>query len=275
MRPRLIGRRERLDQILECDARRSDLVAIVAAGGDGTVGDVVNRFPGVPIAILPLGTENLLSRYLGIPCSGRIVAEMIAQRHTRSLDLCALNDRRFVLMASFGFDADVVSRTHSRRRGHITRWNYLQPILESAWTYGHPELRVFVDGASQPITGRLAVIVNLPMYALGLQFASSARGDDGLMDLRLFQGGSTFAMLRYLYTVATGAHEMLSDVLSLRAARVWIEADKPVPIQVDGDPAGCTPADICTLPGALRVFVPAQARSPQRPAAVRESVSSE
>lgn len=256
LRPRLFARRERLDEALKRPAARQSLVAIVAAGGDGTVADIINRFPGIPVAIFPLGTENLLARYLRIPRSGRAVAEMIASGRKQAIDLCAVGERRFTVMASFGFDADVVHRAHARRRGHIRKWDYVQPILQSLRTYRYPELRIYADDDSDPVVARMAVLVNLPMYALGLRMAQSAQGDDGLLDTRLFQRGSAFAMMHYFYKVTTGGHEVLGCVHSGRAARVRIESDEPVPIQVDGDPAGQTPVEVRVLPGELEVFVP-------------------
>jgi diacylglycerol kinase family enzyme len=255
-RVRMFRTRERMEGWIRERKDRGGLKCIVAAGGDGTVADVFNRHPGVPVAILPQGTENLLARYLRIPASGKDVARLIARGEVRRLDLCRLGERRFALMASAGFDADVITRLHNLRRGHISRFSYLQPILASLRKYEYPEFRLTVDGAQTPAFARLAVIVNVPIYALGLSVARSAAGDDGTLDLRLFRRGSAFQIVRYLCNLALGTHERLWDVESLRGRRVRIEADVPVPIQVDGDPAGWTPAEICVLPGALEVIAP-------------------
>jgi len=256
-RPRIFKNRQRMDAWLAEPAVCDNLACIVAAGGDGTVADVFNRHPGVRLAILPLGTENLLARFFGIPASGVEVARMIAGNRARVVDLCQMRDRRFVLMASAGFDADVISRLHHARRGNISRLSYVQPILESVRKYEYPEIRLYVDGSPTPVMARLAVIVNVPIYALGLSVARSARGDDGMLDLRLFRQGSAFQMVRYLCNLALGIHEALPDVESLSGRRVRIESDDPVPIQLDGDAAGFTPAEISVLPGALEVIVPA------------------
>jgi diacylglycerol kinase family enzyme len=256
--------RQRMDAWLAAPAVRENLACIVAAGGDGTVADVFNRHPGVRLAILPLGTENLLARFLGIPASGTEVARLIATGRVWVLDLCRMGDRRFVLMASAGFDADVISRLHHARRGNISRLSYVQPILESVRKYEYPEIRLYVDGSPTPATARLAVIVNVPIYALGLSVARSARGDDGLLDLRLFRQGSAFQMVRYLCNLALGIHEALPDVESLAGHRVRIDSDVPVPIQLDGDAAGFTPAEISVLPGALEVIVPARPENQER-----------
>jgi YegS/Rv2252/BmrU family lipid kinase len=263
-RPRMFKNRQRMDAWLADPAVRENLACIVAAGGDGTVADVFNRHPGVRLAILPLGTENLLARFFGIPASGTKVARVIATGRVRVLDLCRLGDRRFVLMASAGFDADVISRLHHTRHGNISRLSYVQPILESVRKYEYPEIRLYVDGSPTPATARLAVIVNVPIYALGLSVARSAQGDDGMLDLRLFRQGSAFQMVRYLCNLALGIHEGLPDVESLTCHRVRIDSDVPVPIQLDGDAAGFTPAEISVLPGALEVIVPAGPENQER-----------
>jgi diacylglycerol kinase family enzyme len=106
------------------------------------------------------------------------------------------------------------------------------------------------------LSGRLAVVANLPEYALGLALAANAVGDDGLLDLRLFRRPSTFQMLRYFYKVLLRQHEELSDVYVGRIRRMRIDCKVPVPIQSDGDPAGWTPAEISVLPRGLTLFVP-------------------
>jgi YegS/Rv2252/BmrU family lipid kinase len=255
-RPKLFKSRERLAAWMADAGTGHKVECIVAAGGDGTLGDVINRHPGVRIALLPLGTENLLARYLGVPRSGKDVARMIAAGQVRVLDLCSLGDRRFVLMASIGFDADVIQRLHNSRRGNISRFSYVQPILESVRKYEYPEIRLWVDDEKSPRIARMAVITNVPIYALGMSVAKCAQGDDAVLDLRLFQRGSAFQMVRYLCNLALGTHEELSDVASVRGRHIRIESDVPVPIQVDGDSAGWTPTEINVLPRALEVVVP-------------------
>lgn len=255
-RVRMFRDRERLATWLQQSAHREQLTALVAAGGDGTAADLFNRFPGVPLAILPMGTENLLARYLGIGASGDEVARLIDAGSLRQLDLGLLGNRRFALMASAGFDAEVVRRVHDSRNGNISHATYLQPILDSLRTYEYPRLRVWVDDAREPREACLAEVVNIPAYALGLPLARTARGDDGQFDLRLFEQGSAFQMVWYLCNVALGTHEWLPDVASVSARRVRIESDRPVPLQADGDPAGSTPVELSVLPKALHVFAP-------------------
>jgi YegS/Rv2252/BmrU family lipid kinase len=252
----MFANRERMQAKLANPSAREQLVCVLAAGGDGTVGDVINRYPEFPLATLPLGTENLLARHLGIRPSGVQVAELIANGSRRRLDLGQLNGRRFTLMASCGFDAAVVHRTHANRRGNIRKWHYVPPIWSSIRKYDHPALRIFIDDETQPRAARLLMAVNLPAYAMGIPFAPQATGTDGQLDLCLFQRGSTFQMVRYLGHVIAGRHQSLPDVTCLKASRVRIEADVAVPWQMDGDPAGFTPVTLEVLPAALEIFAP-------------------
>ena len=244
--------------VQQLSTRRDELKCIVAAGGDGTVGDVMNRFPDTPIAILPLGTENLLARYLEIPPSGAALADIIAAGTTRRYDLGLAGNRRFILMASVGIDADVVHRLDAKRTGNITRFNYVQTIFESIRKYQYPELQLHFDEGIEPVTAKFAFMMNLPCYGFGLPIAKSAIGDDGQLDLRLFRSGSLFHLLKYSFNVFLRRHEQLADVQSIQSNRIRITSEVPAPIQIDGDPAGWTPVEIQLLPRALEVFVPSK-----------------
>lgn len=253
---RMFRNRDRLRQWLDFPGHRECLRCLVAAGGDGTVADVFNRYPGVPVAVLPSGTENLTARYLGIPKCGKTAARVILEGRTHPFDLGLMGNQRFLLLASAGVDASVVKLVHEARTGHISRASYFQPLWQTLRTYAYPEIRVWVDDQPEPYMARQIMIVNLPIYALGLNFAIGANASDGWLDLRLFQSGSAFQTARYLFKVLSGKHERLPDVVSLRARRVRLETDVSVPMQIDGDPAGQTPAEINLIPSALTLYVP-------------------
>lgn len=256
LRPRLYSQRTHLDQALADPDRRSALHALVAAGGDGTVLDVLNRHPGVPIGILPLGTENLVARQFGIPRDGAAAADIVASGRTRPLDLGRIGNRRFAIMVSVGFDAAVIHAAHAARTGHIRRLHYVRPIARTSWTFDYPELHVFPEDAAAPIAGRMVVAANLSSYALGLPIVPTARGDDGLLDVRIFQHRSTFHLLRDLSIVMSGRHERSSGVVRLRTQRLRIESATPVAAQADGDPAGTTPCALAVDRAAVHLFVP-------------------
>jgi diacylglycerol kinase family enzyme len=239
------------------------LRAVVAAGGDGTVSLIANSIPpGVPIAVLPLGTENLLAKYLELSADPRRLAQLIAAGCSVPLDAGAAGDRLFILMAGCGFDAEVVRRLHRRRTGNIHHLSYAKPILDAIRKYNYPELRVQYAPAeagdagelTESLVARWVFVVNLPRYAGGLRFAPGASGTDGLLDVCTFKAGSLWNGLLYLGGVMLGQHEGMSDFVRVQTARLRIESAAPAPLQLDGDPGGDLPVDIRVLSGRLRLI---------------------
>lgn len=252
--------------------QQGELRVVVGAGGDGTAAALVNALsPGIPVTLLPCGTENLLARYYRLPRNPAALVDAIVAGQTHRLDAGVVNDRVFLLMVSCGFDADVVRRLHQRRTKHISRWSYAKPILETIRSYQYPPLRIYctVDPDSPsppaaanpaPLEARWAFVFNMPVYALGLKLAPRAVPWDGQLDLCAFANGSLGHALWYLATAVWGGAENLQDYSSRRVTGVRIESDASVPFQADGDPAGVLPAEIRVLPQRLTLLLPPGAR---------------
>jgi diacylglycerol kinase (ATP) len=263
LRPRLYSDRGELDRAVVNPQHRETLRAIVAAGGDGTLLDLVNRHPEVPIAVLPLGTENLVARYLKVPRCGRAVAEMIAQGRTESFDAGQLGERRFLIMASAGFDAAVLHRTHAARRGSISRLSYVPSIFRELAGYPYSTLHVHVDD-QPPVHGHLIVVGNMARYAMNFPMTPMADVHDGELDVRIFRGAGFCSLLRHLAAMLFEPAGVHPEILHLRGRRIRIESDEPVPVQIDGDPARMTPVEIEVAPASALLFVPADYRRSAR-----------
>lgn len=256
LRPVLFKQRERLDQWIADYADSRTIRCVVAAGGDGTVADLVNRHPGLPIAVLPLGTENLIARYLGLTRAGEVLANLIQANRQHRIDVGLAGERKFLLMAGVGIDGEVVHRVDAARTGPIRRSTYFRPIIQTIWNYSFPRLRIRTEDSHQPLEGCQVVSVNINRYAMGLQFGPAAIDHDGLLDVNVFHRAGRAATLRYLWHIRRGSHPRLQDVTTLRSAVVTIESDVPVPVQLDGDPAGWTPLELRMQPQAQPLIVP-------------------
>jgi diacylglycerol kinase family enzyme len=240
-----------------------ELRAVVAAGGDGTFRLVAERTPiGTPLVVLPLGTENLLARYIGFTADAAALVKIIADGYTMPLDTGLTGTRLFTMMAGCGFDAEVVRRLHSERKGNIHHLSYAKPILEAISQYEYPELRVYYapaecDGAelTAEITARWVFVVNLPRYAGGLSFAPQASGTDGLLDVCTFKEGSLLNGLMYLGGVILGQHAGMQDFTHVQTRRLRVEAAGTAPFQLDGDPGGELPAEFSVVPDRIRLLV--------------------
>ncbi len=154
-----------LDAITQAAAdslRERSLRAVVAAGGDGTLAELVNRVsPDTPLAVFPLGTANLVANHLGITPRPDHFAAMLAAGKSLRIDAAvaraasrphgamssaeakssATAGRVFLATASIGFDAAVVAELHAARTGHIRKSSYAKPILRCMRSYTYPRLR--------------------------------------------------------------------------------------------------------------------------------------
>lgn len=263
-RVRMFSSRSRLDDWVRQLPADSGLRCLVAAGGDGTAADVINRHPGIPVALLPLGTENLLARFCGLSRSGRRLAEVILRNHVASLDSAVASGRSFLLMASAGPDAAVVQQLHRSRSGPINRATYLLPLLRSLLLRRPLEYRVTADSLTTPCHGTHVLVTNIPRYGFGLAFSPEAVADDGLLDVRVYTGRSRRGMLLHVVCLKLGWRIQEHLVRRFRAREVSIEvspAERPqtgaVEIcQCDGDPGPPLPVTIRVRPGSICLMVP-------------------
>jgi diacylglycerol kinase family enzyme len=237
------------------------LRAVIAVGGDGTASVVRNHVPlCVPMVPVPMGTENLLGRYVGQSIEPAEVCRTLTDGVVVGLDLGSANGKHFLLMVSAGFDAEVIRTLHENRRGNITRTSYFLPTLRTIRSYRYPKMRLYsqhVGAAVEPHDCRWMFGFNLPLYALGLPIAPDASAADGLLDVCTFERGKVWSVLRYLWHVQRRAHAGLADTVMMHSRRFRLEAHDSanIPYQVDGDYGGTLPLDIEVLPGELRLLV--------------------
>lgn len=246
-------------------AASEQLRCVVAAGGDGTAAAVVNLIPPeTPMAIFPLGTENLLARYLQLTSQPQRAAEIIQGGHTRKLDAGLAAGRLFLVMLGCGFDAEVVAEMHQMRSGHINRLSYAKPIWRAIRKYTYPKIEVECLDAtpqSQSSAGHRfstawLFAFNLPRYAANLDFCPQADGNDGHLDLCGFERGGLLTGLGYLWRLWRGTHQQLKDFKHVRSRKFRLTSTGRVPYQVDGDPGGLLPLEIEVLPNRLTILIP-------------------
>lgn len=255
-RVRLFARRDQLDEFLSQADVRGSVRCLVAAGGDGTVASLAHRHAGFPIAVLPLGTENLVARYLQIPRCGRAVAEIIRKRHTREFDTAFVNEQRFLVMVSSGVDAEVVRQFSSVRTGNIRHWNYIRPILQSFVGYRFPQISVRDASGELLATGSHVIVTNIPEYGFRLPFCPAADPTDGLLDVRVLQRTGPVATALHVLRMKLGLSERSDEVTRFTVTEVQISAEADdVPIQFDGDPADNCPARIRIAPKSMTLLV--------------------
>lgn len=228
---------------------------VVAAGGDGTINEVVNGLAGTQTAlgILPVGTMNVFASELGLPCGDlHLCWERIVSSSVRSVDLACVNGRHhFVQLAGIGFDAQVVSATTTDAKNTFGPLSYLFSGVRLAGRKP-PQLRIQCPGKLRE--GCFVLIGNGRYYGGPFPVFHRARIDDGLFDVLVFKNLGYLDIVRYLHGMVFGTHDKLPDVEYFQTGSLQVSSDEPVPMEVDGEVIGELPAHIDIGAGALRVL---------------------
>ena len=232
---------------------------LVAAGGDGTIASVIGRRIDLPLAVLPMGNENLFAKQFGYTLDIDSTVRAITDGRSQRIDLAEAGDRRFSVVLSAGFDADVVRRVHDWRvqSAALRRvgWgSYTEPILQSLCHYDYPPIELIADG--RRVRGAQVLVFNLPRYGLGFRFLPDACGDDGLLDWIVFQRPGPWSIVHNALAVWRRRHLQCDHVIHGRARRLRLTSPGRAPIEADGEAAGFTPIDIDILPQTLTVLTP-------------------
>jgi diacylglycerol kinase family enzyme len=251
-----------LNRLASEGQKSGDLRAVLAVGGDGTASVVRNHVPlEVPLLIVPMGTENLLGKYLRQSLDPAAVTAVIQHGVVAEFDLGRAGDKYFLLMISAGFDAEVIRSLQENRRGNISHLAYFLPTLRSIRGYEFPTMRLYWDTASAPAAEprlcRWLFGFNLPLYAFGLPILPHAVGTDGILDVCTFERGAVWSVARYLWHIVRRLHFTLPDAALCQTIRFRLEPAEAtnIPYQLDGDYGGTLPVDVDVLPGQLRLLV--------------------
>jgi diacylglycerol kinase (ATP) len=234
---------------------------VVAAGGDGTINEVINGLgaSGIPLAILPLGTVNVFAQEIGV--SRRIDAAwaLIEAGHTRTIDLaCAKangSTRLFVQLAGVGFDAQAVRTASWELKKKIGPFSYVWAGLKMI-SSKPVDVEVSTNGSGLCGRGVAVLVGNGRFYGGPFSLFPKARLDDGLLDICVFEKCGYLDVLRYGQGILRGVHLGLRGVQYFQTEQLICGAARGTAFQLDGEDAGDVPVTFSIVPRALRVVVP-------------------
>jgi YegS/Rv2252/BmrU family lipid kinase len=232
----------------------------VVVGGDGLIGAVGGALAGseTPLGIVPGGRGNDLARVLGIPDDPQGAVAVLAGGRTRRIDVGEANGRRFLGIASTGFDSE------ANRRANQTRWLrgnlvYAYAGVRALIGWKPARFTIKVGEESQRFTGYTVAVANSRFYGGGMMMAPAAQLDDGEFDVITVGQVGKLRFLGNLPKVFKGAHVEEDEVRVFRASRLELSASRPFAVYADGERLTDLPASLRLLPRALSLIVPAPA----------------
>ena len=242
---------------------------LVAAGGDGTVHEVVNGMlaGGRPVAadavlgVLATGSGCDFVKSFGIPGDAVRAARRLTGDAVRTIDVGkvtfadggATTVRYFANIAEAGLGGSVVARA-SRLPGVFATTRYFFGFWLTLPRFRPATVRLDADGQAFEWVAQNVVVANGRFYGGGMQISPNSRPDDGRLDVLVMTGPKSDAYTT-LPKVYRGTHLPHRNIAELRVSCVTVEADAPYPIEADGEVLGTTPATFEVIPAALRLKV--------------------
>jgi len=261
-------------RLAACEAAAS-FDAVVAVGGDGTVGacaaGLADANPGgsggppgwspggsparAALGVVPAGGGNDAARSLGLPAGDPLAAAgLLTRLRRRPADLATVAGRAYLNVAGAGFDSEV-NRVANQRLGWAgNRPRYIGAVLGQLAVGGTAGFRLVLDGHAQSVSGWLVAVANGPSYGGGMRVAPQASLADGLLDVVVIADIGKLEFLRTFPKVFSGRHIEHPAVTVHRAARVELDADRTLAVFADGEPAGTLPATFEVRPAAITVL---------------------
>jgi diacylglycerol kinase (ATP) len=243
---------------------------IVAAGGDGTVEATARVLIGTPTAmgVLPLGTMNNLAHSIGIPNDVEAALSILAAGKPRRISVGMVQEQIFFEAVSVGVEAQLFPLGEMCRHhgiGGIVRLIYAGVCLfMQAQAHG---ITLDLDGRHCQMRAWQVTIVNAPHYGLGFTPTPLTRMDDEVLEVVVPQSVGKWGLLRHYWFTMLGWHSL--ETQTVRARRIRIEGDIPLPVAADGQIIGETPVVIQLWPDAMAVIAPPpSAFTPAQPSVI-------
>jgi diacylglycerol kinase (ATP) len=240
-------------ELLAGEASADAFDRLVVAGGDGTINEAINglRDRRLPVALVPLGTANVLAAELGLPAAAEPLAAAIIEGVPRDITIGRVNGRAFTMMAGIGFDAHVVQRVSLRLKRAVGKLAYVIGTLAQLVRYRPTLYDIVIDGT--PYRASSVIVANGRFYGGRFVCAPLARLESSEFQACLFGRAGRWHVVRYALALLVGRLHRLHDVTIVPARRVEIPGPAGEPVQGDGDTIAVLPARVEVASATLRL----------------------
>jgi diacylglycerol kinase family enzyme len=275
-------------------AAQEGVDVVIAAGGDGTVNEVLAGLvnTNTVLGVLPVGTTNVWALQMRIPTVNSVIgpspwltkimadleermehvlpvgfyrsvlldaARVLVEGEVRAVDVGKANDRHFLMWAGVGLDAVVTQNVSTEDKKHLGAWAYVGTALDTIREYQSTEAIVTLDGKVRQVNTPLIVASNIQLYGGVLPLGARACVNDGKLDVCIFKGDGLFTFVHHVLRIVSRQHLRDPEIEYYQAEEITVESAQPLPVHVDDEPFTQTPVTISVQPKALRVLVPRNA----------------
>lgn len=241
------------------DAAQRGYDIVIAAGGDGTIYEVVNGLADQEhrpdLGVFPLGTTNDLSRALGISRQWEDYCDLVLRGESRPIDLGRANDRYFINIAGGGSLTELTYEVPSRLKTMIGQLAYYFKGIEKMVNLTPMQLKIEAEGQGE-IEGEFMIFLIGNTNSVGgfEKLMPDARIDDGLLDVILLKKCNLAELIRVVSMAQRGDHFNDPNVIYFRTQRLEVTSPNNVLLNLDGELGGRLPGVFEVLPQHLRVF---------------------
>ncbi len=242
---------------------------IVVGGGDGTVmeamtGMIKNPSP-VPLAQIPLGTANLLTRAFAIPGEIDQALELItgdtdgdSEAVIVKIDVGHLrdHDRYFAIVAGAGWDANLIADASREMKNRLGFLAYVVTGIKHLFGLRTSRIEIDVDGEIHRGRANSVMVINVgEIHGTGIAIGENVSPHDGKLDLAIASPRSLLELLRILWRLVTRRFGNSGELRYFSASRIRVQARPPMKLEIDGDVIGETPFDVEVVPDGARLLV--------------------
>lgn len=241
------------------DKVKAGATLVVAVGGDGTLSEVANGLVNspIPLAIIPLGTGNVIAHELGIPLNLEEACQLLIQNHKiRQLDVMRVGRRYFISHISMGVYSLIVEEIKPEQKRRFGRLIYVKEAIKKLMKKNSWRFEVKVDDQALTVRASFILVANAGSVGLyALQWGQHISPDDQYLTVCIIKSRSLSDYLKLLWYMARNRHYLDPNIIYLNARqKIDIKTDQPLPVRADGDIIGKSHVRIEVIPAAVRVM---------------------
>jgi len=229
---------------------------VVAAGGDGTINEVVNGIdPNTPLAIIPMGTANIVAIEAGISNNSKAICAAINQGKTKRAYVSTINNKKFILMAGIGYDAQVVTNINPKLKKIFGKLIFALEGFKQFFKL--KEFTITIKTNNQTYNANWVLITNAKHYAGSHSITTSTNIFDEHLVCYIFPDLNKLNFLYYLFLILLFGDLSKSDkIITVRSTSFEITSSTATPVQCDGELFGQLPVLIKNNKECVNLLIP-------------------